>query len=225
MYAFHTFAYTHISQMDVDWEILEAHFLLQDPLDIDFELNGGSYRRDGGAVTRQEMQGDGGVGGALGLLTGLCGIAKGEGFNRVEEKVPTRETDTTTTSETSPDFTRDSSGYTAPTMYRVQEGRGDRRRSPRPVRVHNVWPDPVTGCVDGCWCALQRGSHDDRNTCVHTQVLQSRILLDRLKVHAGRQFSPYHNRRVVPFASRCRWESNHRRGKQTTKGTRHGKKI
>lgn len=207
---------------EVDWNLL-ADFFDTDLVDFEYELYGRqNYRRDAHIPTQCEMQGDGGIGEALGLLDGCPGVSENGGLDWLERNVRT----STTSCDQEPSyFSKPRESDSDASVSGMQIGHGDRGYSKRPSRVPVVWPDPVSGCVYGGTCALFDARTQEQYTCVHPPLQQDLLLLDRDKTPSRRKFSYYHKRDVIPFASRDRWERNGFKSKRRLKKDRFKQKI
>lgn len=187
---------------EIDWCLLAA-YIVPDYVDIDVELSGGDYRRDIDEATQREAQEDGGCGG---VSVECDGVSENWGPGWLEEDVRDQGTGAETPCEETSSESDDSSVFTDEDLQRLSSGRSDRRCSPRPVRVYSVWPDPATGCVYGGYCALQYGPIEEWESCAHPPLFEGGTLSQYHSINARRQQSRYHGRRVVPYASRARWE-------------------
>jgi len=173
-------------------------------LDIDAELNGGTYCRDLGQCAL-DVYGEVGSKQANGLHDGRVGVYQDQRSDWVETEVlpclSTKE-ETKTSTPVSECGSRDSS----PTMQRMQEHSGDRRCEGGTGSVHRVWPDPMSGCVYGGLCALFFRQTKDDKPCVHSPVLEIGAFQFQYTTDAGRFQSGDGSRLSIPFASRPRWK-------------------
>ena len=210
---------------DTDWLLLRDYFC-PEIVDFDLELYGKcDYRRDAQQATRKQVQGDGGIGDALRLLDGCNDLPEDTGSSWLATAFPAGPTCGNQNKETAQDVAKHSAHDTTPCVYGMQAGFRDRGCDVRPVRMRVVWPDPVSGCVYGGTCALLDGRIEKQITCLHPQIQQDKLFLDRPPINPRRDFSSHTRRYSVPFASRCRWQRHIRKRQQVSSHIRHRKKV
>ena len=210
---------------DTDWLLLQDYFC-PDIIDFDLELYGKcDYRRDAAYAPRNHVQEDGGVGESLALLDGCDDLFEDTGSSWLATAFPAGPIGSCPKSQEIEDVTKYSADYSAPPVQGMQEGLCDRGRCLRSVCVCVVWPDPVSGCGYGGTCALLDGRFEKQITCIHPQIQQDQLLLDRPPLNPRRNFSSHTRRDSVPFASRYRWQRHRRKRQQKSARSRFSKKV
>lgn len=197
----------------INWGLLQAYFGQEQEVDFEHELYGQTYRRDIGE-THNDPQSESVVDRALRLLAELVPVREGQRRGWLEDPVPTTTTSSTTTCKTTE--TKSCTGSVPPTaaVQGMQVRECDRRCTERSDRVHCVWPDPATGCVYGGYCALLSGDDERNSPCKHPPLQSSGVFHVRRAFAPRREYTPAGRRRPFPYASRSRWETPYRRGRQ-----------
>jgi len=209
---------------DIDWGLLSNYFLPDEEVDFEYELYGRqTFRRDADDAAPDEVQHTA-IHRVDRLLDELSSISEDRRFDGVEGKIPTTNGPTRTTTEedqaqTMPQHT---SRDTATTMHCMQIRRRHRRRETRSVCVHNVWPDPATGCVYGGHCALFLRQDKERTACVHSSIQPSHTLHKHNPVSHGRQCPIIDRTGARKFASYYAWQ---KQGHRKHEGCSEGNKI
>jgi hypothetical protein len=214
----------------INWDEIAAALPAEEQefVDFEYELYGRkTYRRDA-EYFDDSAWGEPDVDGALRLLAELDGICEDRGHRGMEKghAPPTATTTCTPSRQTTETISRAGSHSTIAPLSQLQLGRSDRRCTPRPDRVHCVWPDPASGCVYGGSCALLPLNAKPSNACVHPLLQPSGVLPYNRSLAPRREYTRNNRRRPFPFASRSRWERGYGRvRKPVSKKPRSRKKV